>query len=329
MASAREVASRFGISLPTAHEIINQLVKEGLLYRVRGSGTFIRRDKTRDSLRIALLDMPVRAVPQSLYHVFEEEINHIYNLLRSRNFQVQIISYFELRNRVQALELLRSFDGLLISFTYLDQYSFPLFQESKTPFVVFLHSYEIDQPCSQVYADFLPGMMEALKLVVPSRRENPVIFTETNVSCQASCDLWKKSLQNFGIPSEKIETVVIDYLRRSFECYKYVRVYHEKLAKKLILTSSDGLACDLIAAFMLENYQPGKDFHVISCGDREAQGFRFSDEPMITSIGVPEKQIINEAVKLLLRLIESPSDCIYLTKIPSRLTIRKSFTGQD
>ena len=41
MASATELAADCGISVPTAHNVLNLLVKEGLLYRKHGSGTFL------------------------------------------------------------------------------------------------------------------------------------------------------------------------------------------------------------------------------------------------------------------------------------------------
>ena len=170
-------------------------------------------------------------------------------------------------------------------------------------------------------------MDEALKLVPPALLSNPVIFTEQTPNSEAMSRLWKECLLRHGVKPEQIETVTVNINRRSMECHKYVRVYCRNLMRRIILSTTDGLAYNLIEAFMLENFQPGKDFHLIRCGNREAQGFRFADEPMITSIGVPEDKVINEAVKLLLRLIEEPSDCIYHIRIPSELVIRKSFTG--
>ncbi len=329
VASAREIASRFKISVPTAHEVINLLVREGLLYRIRGSGTFIRRNKEHSGLRIALLDTPSMPVPQSLYNVFVAEIDHIYKLLCSRKYQVQVVPYFELRNRVPALELLKSFDGLLVAKTYLDSYSFPLLCESGVPFVVFRHNYQLEQPCCQVFGDMTTGMNDALDRVSPPLLKDPVIFTECTSNGEALCRQWKEALWKRRGDNSPVETAAINQYRRSQECYKYVRVYCGKLVGRLILTATDGLAYNLIDALMLENYQPGKDFQLISCGNREAQGFRFADEPMITSIGVSEEKIISESIKLLLRLIEDPSDCLYHVRIPSELVIRKSFTGQN
>ena len=329
VASAREIALRFKISVPTAHEVVNLLVREGLLYRVRGSGTFIRRDKNHQTLRIGLLDIPPVPVPQSLNEVFLAQIDHLYKLLCSRNFQVQIIPYFELVNRPAALEILRSFDGLLVANSYLDRYTIPLLRECRIPFVVFRHNYQIEEPFCQVFGDLTTGMDEALKLVPPALLSRPVIFTEQTPNGEAMSRLWKESLLRHGVKPEQIETVTVNINRRSMECHKYVRVYCRNLMQRIILNTTDGLAYNLIEAFMLENFQPGKDFHLISCGNREAQGFRFADEPMITSIGVPEEKVINEAVKLLLRLIEEPSDCVYHIRIPSELVIRKSFTGQN
>ncbi len=48
----REYASRFGISLAPVRQAILDLVKEGYLYRVPGSGTFVREQKVEEKISI-------------------------------------------------------------------------------------------------------------------------------------------------------------------------------------------------------------------------------------------------------------------------------------
>ena len=321
-ASAREIAGRFSLSLPTAHEVLKTLVDEELLYRVRGSGTFIRQCSSEKTYNIALLDMPAMPVPQSLYDVFAARIEHMIEALRRRNCQVKVIPYYELREEKNALELLRSFDGLLVANTYLDAYSKKLFSDSGVPLVVFGHSYELQVPFSQVFDNMIQGMCDTLAEIPLSILKTAVIFTENN----NLVSLWKEALAGQGVDTNKTEVITIDLKKRSLECYKNVRVHCKRLEQRLILTTTDGLAYNIIDAFILEGLQPGRDFHLISCGDREGLGFRFAEKPMITSIGANEELLMSEAVDLLLRRIENPSGVVYQARIPTYLVYRKSFT---
>ena len=320
--SAREIAERFGLSRPTAHEVLNLMVRENLLYRVRGSGTFVRSCQLPQQYRIALLDTPAMPVPQSLYEVFAARIDRMTEELQKHHCQVQVISYFELRDPVRALELLRSFDGILSANTYIDPYSIELFQTAGKPLVVFGHFYEMPIPFSQVFGDMLIGMRKALSMLPGSLLKNAIIFTENPILAK----LWQQCLSEFGVDTDKLEVVTIDLQKRSLECYKYVRVHCKSLVQKIILTTTDGLAYNIIDAFMLEGYHPGKDFALISCGDRESQGFRFAEKPLITSVGIEEKKIISQAIQVLLMQIKNDPEVIHQARIPSHLSVRESFT---
>src|SRR5690242_16824446 len=48
----RAYAARFGISLAPVRQAILDLVKEGLLYRVPGRGTFVREQKVEEKISI-------------------------------------------------------------------------------------------------------------------------------------------------------------------------------------------------------------------------------------------------------------------------------------
>jgi GntR family transcriptional regulator len=52
LAPEREYAARFGISLAPVRQAILSLVEEGYLYRVRGSGTFVREAKVEEKIAI-------------------------------------------------------------------------------------------------------------------------------------------------------------------------------------------------------------------------------------------------------------------------------------
>ncbi len=147
--SARECARRFGISIPTAHEVLKQLAVEGIVYRVRGSGTFIRKTPGAAECRIGLLECPSSPVPPGLTSVYNSEIANITRYMKKSGWAVRNVSYPELQDRKTAMELLRSFDGMLISRTYVDDYSLPLFRKSGVPFVVFRLQNRMPEEISQ------------------------------------------------------------------------------------------------------------------------------------------------------------------------------------
>src|SRR5947209_16319783 len=84
----REYATRFGISLAPVRQAILDLVKEGLLYRTPGRGTFVREQKVEEKISILssfsesmkakglgavqrVVDLRVLKLPQSLRKTLE------------------------------------------------------------------------------------------------------------------------------------------------------------------------------------------------------------------------------------------------------------------
>lgn len=51
--SERELTSRYGVSRSTVREAINQLVHDGILYRIHGKGTFTARPRVQSHLHLA------------------------------------------------------------------------------------------------------------------------------------------------------------------------------------------------------------------------------------------------------------------------------------
>ena len=123
---------------------------------------------------------------------------------------------------------------------------------------------------------------------------------------------------------ENINIVEMNTLFLANDCYRYVRVHGKQLANTMFFTAQDGLAANLISALALEGLHPGEDFRIVSCENREGQGFRFQPEPAIASVYAPEDKIMNEAAKLLRQLIDHPTDCTHIVKLPSQLAVRKS-----
>ena len=83
-ASASEIAKQFGVSVPTAHNAINLLVREGLLYRVRGSGTFIQSIPVDRRFRIGLADCSIAPLSAEMQQILNYHIDCVLNFLKSK-----------------------------------------------------------------------------------------------------------------------------------------------------------------------------------------------------------------------------------------------------
>lgn len=320
--SASDLARQYGVSLPTAHSAINLLVKEGLFYRVQGSGTFFNRDSAGKKLLIGIADQYVN----SLY--LSPEVNRILNFhfdiaaeyFRDRGCSVRIIPYAELMKS----NTLRDLDGLLVSTLYIDPKSVALILESNLPFVVYRYSHTDEYTFSRLTYNFDPGMREALDFLMPNAKSKIILISETTGSGEMARKHWTSNLEDRGIKASQIVCYPVEVQEREIICYRLVRVNPEQFKNAIILASNDEIAANLINAMTLEGFVCGKDYRLVGLGNREAYG----DFPLknlgMASVDMPIRLMAEEAAKLLLHKIENHSECDCMVMIPTRFIPRAS-----
>ena len=92
----REIARRFGVNRLTARQAIAELVSEGVLYRIQGSGTYLTKRRTH-VLQIMVSEQEwVSALRESERHYNED---HPDNPLR---VEVQVVGRPQLRDKIIA-----------------------------------------------------------------------------------------------------------------------------------------------------------------------------------------------------------------------------------
>ncbi len=72
--SVRELATRFGLSKQVAHQEVQRMVEEGLLYSIPGSGTFIGTPPTRTDEFFLLVDTEKNTATNPLFTGFAQRI---------------------------------------------------------------------------------------------------------------------------------------------------------------------------------------------------------------------------------------------------------------
>lgn len=322
VASSREIARKYKVSLSTAEQSLNLLVQHGFLYRIRGSGSFLKQNSQAELLQIGIADQIV----SELY--LSRQINRILNRhfeiaekkLIEHHCQPKLISYPAMMKGCQ----LNSLSGLLVSINYLDPASERLLLEKHFPVVVYRSSY-VSPEFSCVYYDYSSGMKEALDYMKVRKNDRFVVIYETTSNGYNAHEKWKEQLALRGIPEDRITSYDITVMEREISCYRLVRVHSAQFRNAVILTNNDEVAVNLINALTLENYVCGRDYRLIGIGDRESYGMVMGkDGPVIGSIRTPIEAMAEEAVKLLLYKINGSVNYNCQIKITTSFVPRQS-----
>ena len=316
IASANELAAHYNISVPTAHNVLNLLVQEGLLFRKHGSGTFFAPKK---KYAIGILDQPVGAIlPQEINAVLGRFCEYALQFLKEHNCSAKVISYQELFNPGAFAGL----DGLLVSRLFVDANSLACLKASNLPFVVYRGSTTEKKPWSCCEFDLETGIKEALQYLAPDKNSRLFVFSETTPEGDWLRNLYLEELAAQQLPAP--ETFSFSPTDTAVECFRTVRVRAEKFRHSVIFCTSDVLAINLYNALLLENFMPGRDFRLIGVDDTEGYNSNIHNPPVISSIHKPIDTMSFEALKLLLRMLGEPTGNSTVIRIPTTFIPRKS-----
>ena len=306
VASSREIARKYKVSLSTADQALHQLVEEEFLYRVRGSGTFLKQDSQARILHIGIADQIVSALylPPEINRILNRHFEIAEKKLGEHHCLAELISYPAMMQGYP----LNSLSGLLVSINYLDPAARRLLQEKQIPVVVYRHSV-MDPEFSCAFYDYGTGMKEALDYMKIRKNDRFVAVCETTSTGRHALEEWKTQLALHGVAEDRITAYDITVMEREISCYRLVRVNSAKFRDAVILTSNDEIAVNLINALTLENYTCGRDYRLIGIGDHESYGMAVGkDGPIIASVRTPIETMAEEAVKLLLYKINRSVD---------------------
>lgn len=322
MASSREIAREYKVSLSTADQTLHKLVEEGFLYRVPGSGTFVKEDSPERSLRIGIADQIVSA--QYLSPLINRILNRHFEIaaekLIQEGCQIELISYPDMMQG----DVLNGLSGLVVSINYMDPDARRLLQEKQIPTVVYRHCVP-DPEFSCVYYDYSSGMKEALACLKIRKNEPVIIVYESTFNGRRAYEQWKELLAQQNIPEENITSYEVTVTKREFSCYRLVRVNSEKFRNAVILTCNDEVAANLVNALTLEDFVCGGDYRLIGICDRESYGLVMGNHgPIIASIRTPIEIMAEEVVKLLLYKIRKSVNYNCQIRIPTSFIPRLS-----
>lgn len=324
VSSTRDIAEKYQVSPLTAHKALQKLVDEGMLFRIRGSGTYLKQGFQKTQ-RIGIADSSITWLyNKEMVQTQNQIINYCLDYLSEQNYTVQTISYAELANVRTATRLLTDLDGLLLSYNYLDATVLSHLKGRSFPIILYRHEFVDPHPMSQVIYDFEPGIIEAMQQLQISPEDPPILIFEATPSSLSRKKAWTEQLLRTGFSEKQLIFHEVHYSNRMVECFRLARVYGQKFQGRLLITCNDDIAFSMIAALAAENCLPGRDFRLVSIGNSEQYGFKFFQQASIAAIDRPMKSIAEESCKLLIRQIQDPSPCQNIIRVPGHFIMRSS-----
>jgi len=324
--STKEIAERYKVSFLTANRAVNQLVEEGVLFRERGSGTFIAesgRDSKLVRCKVALVSPPFydteeqNATVGAYFHPAAEA------LARER-VHIEYVPHTILED----LEKLKAFDAVMARTEHIDKSSKTALKNYQGIVLMTHLEWVSSLPFNQVIPDMAPGFSELIALFMKNGAARiHVPFVTTSPHSVHKTDAFMAAAALGGFPRESIITHAEDSLMGDFG-----RLCGKKVAEKIlaednnpaIFTGSDFIAFGIMDTMLAKGKKPGKDFLLASFDNVEDKGILPFKEAVLTSVDYPRKEISLCAAHLIERLLLDNDHYAHITRVTTKLITRET-----
>ena len=328
--SPRELAKSNGISAITVNRIMSRLADEGLVNRIKGKGTFVGSPVARQltiGLNFYIPDVGSPLDQSTAFSVFQDSAGAA---IRDAGHKVLNIPLFGLHDVDSGKKWLEQIDALVISVSCINHQVVALLRNFTKPCVIIQQSDPYPLPFDQVLPELSTGFTEAITCFRKLGLTNIAISgTSTSSDHSGRLSAVRTCATMMGYGDEAIKTVVADVIIGDLGRMRGYRIGRQLLAagnlnETGIFSVSDFISFGIIDAFAEAGLAPGEDYHLISFDDLEADGLLPFDEPMLTSVSFPRREIARSAVNLVLSRIEKPSPNLISLRIPTSLTQRRT-----
>lgn len=316
--SVRMLVLRYGISSVTADKVLKILAEEDFVCRIPKRGTFIKYDPPVRP-KIAFLCGENYLVSDPFV---QTGIEHAYKTFSELDVIPERIPYSALLNGKQSEELLDRFNGLLLSFTYLDQKTLPLFRKFRGKIVVLSHYAPTDELlCSQVIPDITPALSEFAGMTDLKSYKQIIIVRAKHPNALALDSMILKFLARYSISVRN--RIIIDSrdLNPVITSYRYFQKTEKDFGNTLLISCSGFFSLGMRDAFT-DKGRPMPD--ILSIDDLEDYVPPEDGKKFFTAIDKDYAKIFSVAARKLVDMIGTRDELNYTISIPAKLIIRDS-----
>lgn len=325
--SERELSESYSLSRPTVRRAISQLVREGWLYSVAGTGTLVsenislkEKQTRRKSKNIALmLKLPQSPLDSPYY---SKIFRSIQEEIANRGYYFSFYSFVD-ESKVDILKIARERNHA--GFIFIGAIKEKIVRQAyknRIPFVL-VDNYMSNKYITSIVSDNRKGAFEATSYLTKLGHKKIYFFgreLDDGVAIERFAG-YKDALAEANIPYEK-EFFIKDHFTVADGYRTMKNLLKTKRLPTAIFAINDETAIGVMRAISEENnLKIPKDISVIGFDDIDWAAYA---NPPLTTIKIQKEEIGILAVKSLVERIESKDFINVKTVTPVELVIRSS-----
>ncbi len=308
LASENELARQFGISRQTVRRAVGLLEEQGILLRVRGSGTYLRTRSPEDFAQHSRIEVMTTYVDS---YIFPKIIQGIEEKLFERGYSVQLAFTNNTLDRERSVleDIIRRDDvaGVIVEGTKsgLPNPNLFLYRElmkRKIP-LLFVNTYypELDAP--HVSLDDVAAARKAVDyLIAKGHREIGAILKLDDGQGRLRYLGYLQAMEAAGLTVTDSRMVWIDTDESKQLAYCTDKILNRLESCTALFCYNDQIAFQLIKLLGDRGIRVPEEVAVISIDDAD---LAIHSEVQITSLPHPKEKLGAKAAELLLRMIGS------------------------
>ena len=333
LSSSRQLAERYNVSQMTVNRAISKLVDKKIVYRKRGSGTFVNKILPGFGARVCTVGIglyqPLLSNKEGFSEAFGARSDQLIDQLKKEGCNINLLTRTELKNLNAFKHFLNEIDVLAINKDLVKPEHLQILLNWKKP-VVLLNLPQIRQlPFNQVISDCYQGFCQAVEYFEKHGCTEVIIAANSNTEAhEFRRDLFKEIVHTYGRKLKVIGDLSSPFILGDMGQRLgnlLGKKYLEREDRPAIFCVSDFLAFGITEVLLNAGLRPKKDFQLISFDNFEGLGVTPFTVPMITSLECRHDELVNEEVNMILSVIANPLSNSRIVMVPSgNLIIRKT-----